>query len=100
MDAPSFGMIYKGYIKIPETGIYSFFLTCDDGGVLWINDKMVVDNDGLHSSLEKGGQAALQKGYHPFLLKFIEGGGGFQLKLLYAKDGGKAQHVPADWLCH
>ena len=39
VTAPSFAINYKGYIDIPADGIYSFFLTCDDGGVLKIADR-------------------------------------------------------------
>jgi hexosaminidase len=85
VNAPSFGLQYEGYIQIAETGIYSFYLTCDDGGMLTIGDKVVVDNDGLHSAIQKTGQIALQKGLHPIRLAFIEGGGGYKLELKYSK---------------
>ena len=100
INAPSFALIYQGYIRVPETGIYSFYLTCDDGGILKINNELVVDNDGLHSALEKSGQAALGKGLHPIVLKFIEGGGGYRLTLKYSKDGAPLQDIPVDWLYH
>ncbi|PVY43745.1 family 20 glycosylhydrolase [Pontibacter virosus] len=98
--APSFGVQFRGYLEVPETGIYSFFLTCDDGGVLRIADRLVVDNDGLHPPIEKSGQVALEKGLQPFELDFIEGGGGYTLKLLYSKDGSQLQEVPQNWLKH
>ncbi|MFB9864409.1 family 20 glycosylhydrolase [Rufibacter immobilis] len=94
----SFGIQFKGYLEVPESGVYSFFLTCDDGGVLRIADRLVVDNDGLHAPLEKSGQVALEKGLQPFQLDFIEGGGGYTLKLLYSKDGSQPQEVPQSWL--
>lgn len=97
VNAPSFALIYKGYIDVPETGIYTFYLTCDDGGILKIADRMVVDNDGLHSAQEKNGQVALEKGLQPFLLKFIEGGGGFSLKLKYSFNGSTPAEVPSAW---
>ena len=82
---------------MPETGIYTFLFTCDDGGVLRIADRLVVDNDGLHPPQEKIGQVALEKGLQPFALDFIEGGGGYTLQLLYSKDGGEPQPIPASW---
>lgn len=96
-NAPSFALIYKGYINVPQTGIYTFYLTCDDGGILKIADRMVVDNDGLHSAQERNGQVALAKGLQPFLLKFIEGGGGFTLKLKYSYNGSAPAEVPSSW---
>jgi hexosaminidase len=97
VTAPSFAINYKGYIDIPADGIYSFFLTCDDGGVLKIADRVVVDNDGLHSAIEKNGQIALRKGLQPFNLDFIEGGGGYTLKLQYSVNGLEPADIPAGW---
>ncbi|AMM52578.1 beta-hexosaminidase [Rufibacter sp. DG15C] len=94
----SFGIQFRGYLDIPETGIYSFYLICDDGGVLNIANRLVVDNDGLHAPLEKSGQVALEKGLHPLELDFIEGGGGYTLKLLYSKNGSQPQPIPQSWL--
>ncbi|WP_266202401.1 family 20 glycosylhydrolase [Pontibacter kalidii] len=96
-EAPSFGVQFRSYLEVPETGIYTFHFTCDDGGVLRIADRLVVDNDGLHPPQEKIGQVALEKGLQPFALDFIEGGGGYTLKLLYSKDGGEPQPIPASW---
>jgi hexosaminidase len=100
VKVPSFGIRYRGYINIPQDGIYTFYLTCDDGGVLKIANKMAVDNDGLHSAVEKNGQSALKKGLQPFALDFIEGGGGFTLKLKYSFNGSAPQDIPDAWLVH
>jgi hexosaminidase len=100
INAPSFGLQYEGYIEIPETGIYSFYLTCDDGGILSIGEKEVVNNDGLHAAIQKTGQAALQKGLHTFRLAFIEGGGGYKLELKYSKGNNLVQDIPGSWLRH
>ncbi len=100
VNAPSFGIQFRGYITVPETGIYSFFYTCDDGGVLRIADRLVVDNDGNHSPIEKSGQVALQKGTHPFEADFIEGGGGYTLKLTYSLNASEPKTVPDSWFAH
>jgi len=96
-EAPSFGLKFSGYIDVPETGVYSFFFTCDDGGVLYIADEMTVDNDGQHSPVLKSGQAALEKGLHPFRLDFLEGGGGYTLKLQYSFNGSAPKDIPDSW---
>lgn len=96
--APSFAIIYRGYINVPADGTYSFFLTCDDGGIVKIDKDLVVDNDGNHSSQERSGQAVLKKGAHSFELDFIEGGGGFKLQLKYSLNGSAPQDIPAAWL--
>jgi hexosaminidase len=36
----------------------------------------------------------------PFLLSFVEGGGGFTLDLKYSVNGSQPAEIPADWLKH
>jgi hexosaminidase len=100
ISAAEFGLRYTGFIEVPETGIYSFFLTSNDGSVLHVADRLVVDNDGLHSDREKSGQVALAKGLHSFALDFMEAGGGYTLDLKYSKDNEPPQPVPATWFKH
>jgi hexosaminidase len=97
VKAPSFAITYSGYIDVPSDGVYSFYLTCDDGGVLKIADRETVNNDGLHSAIEKNGQIALKKGLQKFKLDFIEGGGGYTLKLKYSKNGSVPADLPTSW---
>lgn len=100
IQAPSFGLQYDGYLNIPETGVYSFYLLCDDGGLLNIGDKEVVNNDGQHSAIEKSGQVALEKGLHPFHLGFLEAGGGYTLRLRYCPANAEPEDVPDNFFMH
>ncbi|WP_233268846.1 family 20 glycosylhydrolase [Mucilaginibacter lacusdianchii] len=100
VTAPSFGLRYQGYFNVPQDGIYSFYLTCDDGGILKVAGHTTVDNDGWHAPIEKSGQVALKKGLQPVELSFVEGGGGYTLKLKYSVNGSPLQTVPANWLKH
>jgi hexosaminidase len=100
VNASAFGLKYGGFITVPEDGIYTFQLTCDDGGVLWISGRQTVNNDGMHPAIEKLGQVALNKGQHKFALHFIEAGGGFSLKLKYSLNGSSFQNIPDAWFSH
>ncbi|MGC4101744.1 PA14 domain-containing protein [Ferruginibacter sp.] len=42
------GFVYNGYININKTGIYEFYTTSDDGSLLYIDEELVVDNNGDH----------------------------------------------------
>ena len=95
--AESFSLQYNGYINVPAAGIYTFYLTSDDASVLKIAGKEVVNNDGMHAPKEKNGQIALEKGLHKFALDFIEGGGGYTLKLQYSINNSEPRSIPADW---
>jgi len=98
--ASSFATIHKGYFYASETGVYTFALRSDDGSVLKIGEKVLIDNDGLHSAIEKSAQIALEKGYHPFELLFIEGGGGYVLKLQYSLPNGTLKEADSTVFFH
>ena len=89
------GLTYKGYINIPEDGIYSFYLSSDDGSMLYIDGKQVIDNDGLHAPGEVTGQAALKQGYHPIEVQYFDhGGGSINLKVC----GNDGKEIPFTYL--
>ena len=67
-----FGIIFKGYLLVPETGVYSFVTRSDDGSKLFINNTLVVDNDGSHGEIAASGRIALEKGLHPYVLYYFE----------------------------
>ncbi|MFW5757279.1 MAG: PA14 domain-containing protein [Bacteroidota bacterium] len=67
-----FGFEFSGYIRIPYKGIYNFYTFSDDGSQLFINDSLVVDNDGSHSLQRKDGTIALEEGYHSIKILYFE----------------------------
>lgn len=94
----TFGLKFNGYIEVPQTGIYSFYLNSDDGSVLLLDGEKVVDNDGLHPPKEKGAEIALVRGLHVLDLNFINGAGGSVLELKYSLGNSKPIKVPENWL--
>jgi len=47
------GAVFMGFATLPMDGIYTFCLTSDDGSKLYINDELMIDNDGLHDDVQK-----------------------------------------------
>lgn len=95
-----FGFQFTGYVLIPQDDVYTFYTDSDDGSKLYIGDKIIVDNDGLHSMQEKKGVVALSKGLHPVKVLYFERSGGNDLKILVEGGGIKKQIVPASMLFH
>ncbi|MFY9234142.1 MAG: alpha-L-fucosidase [Fimbriimonadaceae bacterium] len=91
---------YTGFISVPESDAYLFSLTSDDGARLWIDGKLVVDNDGLHSSDTKTGVAPLAAGYHSIEIAWFNKTGGAALELKWARSGKKSEVVPAKAYVH
>ena len=57
---------------MPEDGVYTFMTRSDDGSVLYIDNTLVVNNDGSHAAIPATGMVALQKGFHSYKLMYIE----------------------------
>lgn len=95
-----FGFRYKGYILIPEDDVYTFFTDSDDGSKLFIDDKLIVDNDGLHGMQERKGVIPLTKGFHKFDVQYFERSGGNDLKVSIESSQIKKQSIPGNMLFH
>ena len=67
-----FGYEFSCWLNVPETDVYKIVVGSDDGAVLFIDDKVIVDNDGSHSFSEASGNAYLEKGFHKFDLKYFD----------------------------
>jgi len=75
------GREYLGYIYAQRDEMHIFGLTSDDGSRLYIGDKLVVDNDGLHGIQVKTGSIALAEGWHPIRIEWFNKTGGASLNL-------------------
>ncbi len=87
---------YSGYIKVPETGVYTFYLRSDDGSKLYLDGELVVDNDGSHSASTKEGMKALKKGMHSIRIDYFEDFLGEELQLFFSGPG-MAKSQPSLW---
>jgi alpha-N-arabinofuranosidase len=95
-----FAVRYSGYLKIPADGFYNFFANGDDGVKLYVDDKLIINNDGRHAPIEKKGFASLQKGFHKIVVEFFQAGGGAELNISIEGTELKKQTIPADMLFH
>jgi len=95
-----FALRFRGYVRVPETGVYSFHLTSDDGSRLLIDGGTLIDNDGVHGARERTGHQALEAGWHEIEIVFFQGRGGLALGLETQGPGLDRQEVPVTWLAH
>ncbi|MFM6976420.1 MAG: family 20 glycosylhydrolase [Sphingobacteriaceae bacterium] len=98
--ARTFGLVYEGYIQIPDDGIYTFSTTSDDGSALWIDERLVVDNDAKHASYSLTGGLNLLKGIHKFQLRYFQAGGSAELKVWMAASNGLRTEIPIGLFMH
>ncbi|MFD6906305.1 family 16 glycoside hydrolase [Streptomyces sp. NPDC060077] len=76
-----------GNVHVPADGSYVFRLTSDDGSRLLIDDRVVIDHDGLHGAEPKDGTVQLTEGMHALRIDHFERGGGEQLTLAWQPPG-------------
>ncbi len=82
-----FGVRFEGFLQIEKEGEYRFHLESDDGSRLYIDDKLVVDNDGIHAPTHKEATTRLSPGAHALRIDYFEQGGGELLKAEYQGPG-------------
>ena len=67
-----FALRFKGYVLIKTAGEYTFELSSDDGSMLYINGKELINNDGLHPVRPVTGKITLKPGMHKLLVTYFE----------------------------
>ena len=66
-------------VKIETEGSYTFHVTSDDGSKLWIDDKQIVNNDGIHRRRYEIGQDKARQRRTQSCCRRLQRGGGFEL---------------------
>lgn len=68
-----FAIDYRGRFWIEKPGVYQFALTSDDGAKLYIDDELIVNNDGIHPPEVKMGSVRLSGGIHRIRVSYFQG---------------------------
>jgi hypothetical protein len=95
-----FGFIYSGYIKIPKDGVYTFYLSSNDGGVLYMDGERFIDKDGPGTATPLSRMIALKKGIYRIGEKYFQMGGGYSNTVSWKGPGIKKEVIPASVLFH
>lgn len=68
-----FAIDYTARFWVRSPGVHRFILTSDDGSRLWIDDRLVVDNDGVHPAQDRYGDIDLSSGLHRIEVGYFQG---------------------------
>lgn len=82
-----FGFRQHATLVISTPGEYTFSTISDDGSQLFINDQLLVDNDGLHGMARREGKVTLQTGEHAIKVTYFERTGGAGLSVAWSGPG-------------
>lgn len=82
-----YGLDIRFTINMPQDAERDFVLLCDDGGILFVDDKEVANADGLHGTDAVMGTVHLTKGIHHVRVRYFQGPGDGALMLGWKKAG-------------
>ena len=96
MKLPKYNFVLqlKTYIQIDKEDDYTFYITSNDGSKLYLDDKLLVDNDGEHGAKEMSNSIHLNKGRHPIGVEYFQTGGSTVLTMSYGSGEIRYQPVP------
>jgi len=83
-----FGLDYHGVLWITQAGNYGFQILSDDGAMLRVDDKNLIDVDGTHPAQLGSNSMYLDAGRHSIEVRYYEDGlGAIALKLMVKQPG-------------
>jgi len=91
---------FDGYIYIDKKEMYNIYSVSDDGSKVFLNDKLIVNNDGAHGSVPEAFLMPLKKGYYPIRVLYFENSGGQELQVGYWIDGNEPKPFTKGMLFH
>ncbi|MCX7853289.1 MAG: PA14 domain-containing protein [Caldilineales bacterium] len=93
-----FSIRWVGKVAAPVSGLYVFGTRSDDGSLVYINGRLVVDNGGQHGSQYREGTIELSEGFHDIEVFYNELGGSRDMQLWWQPPGGVRTIIPSAYL--
>ena len=94
-QADRFALRFTGNLSVPKSGRYTLFVASDDGSRIYLDDKLLINHDGLHGMSEKRAEVDLTAGNHPLVVTYFDNGGSDGLQVQWAGPGFKKQPIAA-----
>ena len=84
---------YTGTFSVTGYGVYGFRLHSDDGSFLYIDDMLVIDNDGKHAPESRTGGLPLAVGQHRIRVRYAQTDDRMALQLFVRLPGRAAETI-------
>lgn len=98
LQGDRFALRFDTCFSVPAAGTYTFYTLSDDGSQLYVNNELVVDNDGARPLYENSGDITLSAGSHHVTTLFFEQGGYEVLEVSYKAPNGTRVPLPPEQL--
>ena len=93
--AREYGLVFTGYINVNEDATFEFSLVSNDGSRLYIDDQLIIDNDGIIFQYERSAGVPLKPGLHKIKVSYFDNGPATALQLFVKGTDGKKIELPA-----
>ncbi len=87
--------LFTGYLSVPASGKWTLSCESDDGSKVYVDDILLINNDGLHAMQEKSGSVDLVRGSHSIRVEFFNGDHGSGLVLRWSGPNVAKQVIPS-----
>ncbi|HEX7314764.1 MAG TPA: PA14 domain-containing protein [Pyrinomonadaceae bacterium] len=99
IDGETFSARWTGAVRPLYSETYTFHTVTDEGVRLWVDDKLVIDNNAGHTSTEDRGTIELEAGRrYSIRMEFYEGTGDAEAQLLWSSASQTKEVIPQDVL--
>lgn len=85
---------FRGQVNVPTAGTWTFFLSCDDGGRLFVNGAELINHDGAHGMSERSATVTLTAGWADVEVRYFDQGGSAGLIVSWSGPGVAKEIIP------
>lgn len=90
-----YAFVYEGFINIPTSGTHRFSTETNEGSRMWVNNQLVVNNDGIHTCTKiTSGNINLNAGWYPVRIEYFENGGAECFTIRWIRPGMGEATIP------
>ncbi len=93
LPAP-YSIIWRGKLLAEQAGQYTLGTKSDDGSLLYLDGRLVVDNGGAHGARYVEAQINLTAGYHDIELHYFQEGGSREFELWWIRPDDRKELIP------
>jgi len=94
----NFSATWEGYIYAPANSSYRFSVSSDDGSWVSVDDRLLIDNGGIHPWQYREKETFLSRGNHKILIRYFNFGGGASLDFGWKMAGSMGVLTPRPYL--
>ena len=91
----AFSAVWSGSLVAPRPGHYTLATDSDDGSLVYLDGRLVVDNGGRHPRRLVSESIDLARGPHALYVLYFQDRGELHFDLRWARDGAPLESVPA-----